>query len=106
MRFRSTAITLALAATPFASALAEDAGFWRGLLSTGATSATSYLTSRNDHKLVGAVQDDASSYVASAGAIRGPYLEAALQRLRADDPRLAGVSDLQLASAILAGSAE
>src|SRR5262245_60251022 len=101
MRICNTAITLALLASPFTSAMAEDDGFWRGILSTGATSATSYLTSNDDYKLVGPVQDDASSYVASGGAIRGPYLEATLQRLRADNPQLSEASDMQLATSIL-----
>ncbi|AOE84154.1 DUF2388 domain-containing protein [Pseudomonas sp. TCU-HL1] len=105
MRFRNTAATLALIALPFASAQArdhDDDDLLRSLLSTGATTASTYLTSGGDDKLVGPVQDDASSFIASDGAIRGPYLEAELQRLRQENPGLQASSDLELASAILA----
>ncbi|WP_044873003.1 DUF2388 domain-containing protein [Pseudomonas sp. LFM046] len=102
MRFRSTATALALIALPFASAMAEDDDLLRNLLSTGATTASSYITSGGDDKLVGPVQDDASSFIASDGAIRGPYLEAELQRLRNANPALRASSDLELAGAILA----
>ncbi|MDH4557408.1 DUF2388 domain-containing protein [Pseudomonas sp. BN417] len=102
MRFCNTAATLALIALPFASAMAEDDDLLRNLLSTGATTASTYLTSGGDQKLVGPVQDDASSFIASDGAIRGPYLEAELQRLRSENPGLQASSDLELASAILA----
>ncbi|MNT92876.1 hypothetical protein D3C72_2342320 [compost metagenome] len=47
------------------------------------------------------MRDDASSFIASDGAIRGPYLEAELQRLRSEHPALQGRSDQELASAIL-----
>ncbi|MNF59095.1 hypothetical protein D3C84_406750 [compost metagenome] len=102
MRFRNTAATLALIAVPFASAVAKDDDLLRDLISTGATTASSYLTSGDhDDKLVGPVRDDASSFIASDGAIRGPYLEAELQRLRSEHPALQGRSDQELASAIL-----
>ncbi|MNJ75877.1 hypothetical protein D3C77_730480 [compost metagenome] len=51
-----------------------------------------------------AAQDDAGSFVASEGAIRGPYLESAMQKVRADNPGLE-VSDMELAQAILAKNA-
>ncbi|MCO6058478.1 DUF2388 domain-containing protein [Pseudomonas sp. MOB-449] len=110
MRFRTTATCLALIALPFASAMArgdhdrhdDHDDLLRSLLSTGATTASTYLTSGGDDKLVGPVQDDASSFIASDGAIRGPYLEAELQRLRRESPGLQASSDLELASAILA----
>ena len=61
---------------------------------------TSDVTSSSfgDDKVVREAKDDAASFVASAGAMRGARLEAALQLLR---PHLAG-DDLQLAQAILA----
>ncbi|MNJ72461.1 hypothetical protein D3C77_691120 [compost metagenome] len=46
-------------------------------------------------------RDDASSFVASNGEIRGPYLEAALQRIRSEHPDLKA-TDSELANAILA----
>ncbi|MFZ3203276.1 MAG: DUF2388 domain-containing protein [Pseudomonas sp.] len=75
-------------------------GVVRDILSSGATTASTYLTFKDD-KLILPARDDASSYVASAGEIRGPYLEAALNRLRAEHPELQA-SDMELASAILA----
>ncbi|MDH4564867.1 DUF2388 domain-containing protein [Pseudomonas sp. BN411] len=107
MRVRNTAAALVLIAVPFASAEAkhdhdDHDDLLRNLISTGATTASSYITSGGDDKLVGPVKDDASSFIASDGAIRGPYLEAELQRLRQQNPDLQGSSDLELASAILA----
>ncbi|MDX1369919.1 DUF2388 domain-containing protein [Pseudomonas sp.] len=75
-------------------------GAVRDILSSGATTASTYLTFK-DKKLIVPARDDASSYVASAGEIRGPYLEAALNQLRAEHPDLQA-SDMELASAILA----
>ncbi|KAA5835566.1 DUF2388 domain-containing protein [Pseudomonas chlororaphis] len=101
MRFKTAVATLALLSLPVGSAMADS--FWRNILSTGATTASTYLTSK-DHKLIGAAQDDASSFVASEGNIRGPYLEAAMQKVRADNPGLQA-TDMELANAILAKNA-
>lgn len=106
MRLCNTAATLALITLPFASAMAKDDDLLRDLISTGATTASTYLTSGGDQKLVGPVRDDASSFIASDGAIRGPYLEAELQRLRSENPDLRASSDLELAGAILAADAQ
>ncbi|MCD4864463.1 MULTISPECIES: DUF2388 domain-containing protein [Pseudomonas] len=86
-----------LAATTAANA---DARFWRHAATLGATSGSFYTTSRDDHKIVAATQDDASSYLASNGQIRGPYLEAALRDMRAAEPGLKA-SDNDLAMRIL-----
>lgn len=94
---------LALSACLLAQTAAAD-GLLRDLLSSGATTATTYLSVK-DRKLVTAASEDASSFVASAGEIRGPHLEAALQRLRNDHPTLQDADDMTLASAILAASA-
>jgi uncharacterized protein (TIGR02448 family) len=102
MRSKLAVATLALLSLPVGSAMADDT-FWQNVISSGATTASSYLTSR-DHKLVVAAQDDAGSFVASNGAIRGPYLESAMQKVRADNPELQ-VSDMELANAILAKNA-
>ncbi|QQZ41884.1 DUF2388 domain-containing protein [Pseudomonas sp. SK3(2021)] len=101
MRFKTAVATLALLSLPVGSAMADS--FWRNILSTGATTASTYLTSK-DHKLIVAAQDDASSFVASEGNIRGPYLEAAMQKVRADNPGLQA-TDMELANAILAKNA-
>jgi len=88
-----------LSCIPFGAAMADE-GFVRQILSSGATTASTYMTFRDD-KLVAAAREDASSFVASDGAIRGPYLEAMLVKLRSEQPQLQA-SDMQLASAILA----
>lgn len=97
MRFFKPIVAMAciLAAAP---AFADS--FVRDILSSGATTASTYLTSK-DKKLTVPARDDASSFIASDGAIRGPYLEAALRQVRADHPDLQA-SDFELASAILA----
>ena len=53
-------------------------------------------------KMVRAAQDDAASFVASRGAIRGAQLEAALHAIRTQVPEAREASDLELAEAILA----
>lgn len=58
-------------------------------------------SSLNDDKIVRAARDDAASFVASAGAIRGAQLEAALRYIRQEAPQLRA-DDRQLAEAILA----
>lgn len=97
MRHTSLAV-LAFAALPLGSAMAD--GLVRDLLSSGATTGSTYLTFK-DNKLVIPAREDAGSFVASDGAIRGPYLEALLKQLRAEQPQLQA-SDMELASAILA----
>lgn len=99
MRTRLFAAVLALIALPVGSAMA-DSDFWRDIISSGATTASTYLTFKDD-KLIVAARDDASSFVASNGEIRGPYLEAALQRIRSEHPDL-NATDSELANAILA----
>lgn len=59
-------------------------------------------TSIRDSKIVLAARDDAASFVASQGAIRGAQLEAALGTIRSQVPEAQGASDLVLAEAILA----
>ena len=65
------------------------------------SSASSKTTSPND-KVVLQARDDAASFVASDGRIRGAQLEAALRHLREDDAGARRASDMQLAQAILA----
>lgn len=101
MRFKLAVATIALLALPVGSAMADS--FWRNVLSSGATTGSTYLTFK-DHKLIIAAQDDAGSFVASDGGIRGPYLEAAMQKVRADNPGLQA-TDMELANAILAKNA-
>ncbi|RMQ95372.1 Ribonucleotide reductase, alpha subunit [Pseudomonas savastanoi pv. glycinea] len=99
MRLKLAVATFALLSLPVGSAMA-DAGFWRDVISSGATTGSTYLTFK-DHKLIVAAQDDAGSFVASDGGIRGPFLEAAIQQVRSENPGL-NASDMDLANAILA----
>ncbi|PVZ10382.1 MULTISPECIES: DUF2388 domain-containing protein [unclassified Pseudomonas] len=101
MRWKTAVATAALLSLPVGSAMADT--FWRNILSSGATTASTYLTFK-DHKMVVAAQDDAGSFVASDGAIRGPFLEAAMQKIRTDNPGMQA-SDMDLANAILAKNA-
>ncbi|WVV49581.1 DUF2388 domain-containing protein [Pseudomonas sp. NA13] len=101
MRLKLAVATLALLSLPVGSAMADT--FWRNVISSGATTGSTYLTFK-DHKLIVAAQDDAGSFVASDGGIRGPYLEAAIQKVRADNPGLQA-TDMELANAILAKNA-
>lgn len=59
-------------------------------------------TSIRDSKIVLAARDDAASFVASQGQIRGAQLEAAIGVIRSQVPEAQGASDLVLAEAILA----
>lgn len=97
MRLNILAI-LALSCVPLGAAASN--GLVRDILSSGITTATTYMTF-HDAKLIVAAREEAGSFVASDGAIRGAYLEAMLQRLRSEQPQLQA-SDLQLARAILA----
>jgi uncharacterized protein (TIGR02448 family) len=65
------------------------------------TSASSGSTSGDD-KVVLQARDDAASFVASDGRIRGVQLEAALRHLRERNAGAQRASDMQLAQAILA----
>ncbi|MDH0646841.1 DUF2388 domain-containing protein [Pseudomonas sp. GD03858] len=101
MRFKTAIAATVLFSLPIGSAMADT--FWRNIISSGATTASTYLTFK-DHKLIVAAQDDAGSFVASEGAIRGPFLEAAMRQVRADNPGVQA-SDMELANAILAKNA-
>lgn len=91
-------VTCTLALAPIGSVMAD--GLVRDILSSGATTASTYLTFK-DNKLVIPAREEAGSFVASNGEIRGPYLEAMLKQLRSEQPQLQA-TDMELASAILA----
>lgn len=59
-------------------------------------------TSIRDMKVIREARDDAASFVASQGAIRGVQLEAAFDTLRSRLPEARDASDEALAQAILA----
>jgi len=69
--------------------------------SAAGSSASSGSTSPDD-KVVLQARDDAASFVASDGRIRGAQLEAALRHLRESNAGAQRASDMQLAQAILA----
>jgi uncharacterized protein (TIGR02448 family) len=82
-----------------------------GATSAGASAATagssvgasaSSKTTSPDNKVVLQARDDAASFVASNGRIRGVQLEAALLHLRAHHADAQRATDMQLAQAILA----
>lgn len=100
MRLKYAVAAAALLSLPV-SAMAD--GFWRDVLSSGATTGSTYLTFKKDRKVI-AAQDDAGSFVASNGEIRGPYLESAMKQVRSDNPNL-NISDMDLANAILVKNA-
>jgi uncharacterized protein (TIGR02448 family) len=58
-------------------------------------------SSDDDKRIIRAAREDAATFVASSGEIRGVYVEAALQLIRQRQPDLQA-SDMQLAEAILA----
>lgn len=88
---------IALSSPAFAGSFAGTTG---GASAAG-SSASSGSTSGND-KVVVQAREDAASFVASDGRIRGVQLEAALRHLRASNDDARAASDLQLAQAILA----
>lgn len=100
---RSTALlsaafaVLALAATE--PAIASSFGGTSAGASSAGASGSSGSTSGDD-KVVLQARDDAASFVASQGDIRGSHLEAALRHIRGKLPSLAA-NDMQLAQAIL-----
>lgn len=89
---------LALSITP---ALAGSFAASTASSAAGGTSASSKTTTPDD-KLVLEARDDAASFVASDGRIRGAQLEAALRHLRESNANAQRASDMQLAQAILA----
>lgn len=61
---------------------------------------TQVTTAPFERKIVLAAHDDAATFIASDGVVRGAQLESALLFLRQNSPQLKG-SDLELAQAIL-----
>ena len=95
-------LTFALLACSITPAIAGSfAGTSAGTSAAG-SSASSGSTSPDDDKVVLQARDDAASFVASDGRIRGAQLEAALRHLRERDTSAQRASDMQLSQAILA----
>jgi uncharacterized protein (TIGR02448 family) len=97
---RPTLICALLACSITPAIAASFAATSAGASSAG-SSASSDSTSGDD-KVVLQARDDAASFVASNGQIRGVQLEAALRHLRERDAVAQRASDMQLAQAILA----
>lgn len=97
IRFLLIAALLALSVPAFASSFA---GTSAGASSAGSSASSG--SSSGDDKMVLRARDDAASFVASEGRIRGARLEAALRQLRERNPAARGASDMELARAILA----
>ena len=100
LRLLSAAALLAVAANANATSfIATTDGIVGTLKAT--TDLTSDATgSFRDNKIVRAARDDAASFVASEGAIRGVKLESAFEAIRQQAPQLQA-TDAQLAQAIL-----
>ena len=94
-------LTIALLACSISAAFAGSFAASTASTSAGGTSASS-KTSSPDDKVVLQARDDAASFVASDGRIRGAQLEAALRHLRERNAGALRASDMQLAQAILA----
>lgn len=90
--------TLGLASGAHASSLVATTDTLLGAAAGTVDSLSDATSSLRDAKVVRAARDDAASFVASAGNLRGARLEAVLQVLR---PRHPEASDTQLAEAIL-----
>ncbi|MGH8353252.1 MAG: DUF2388 domain-containing protein [Pseudomonas sp.] len=101
LRLLSAAALLTIATGASASSfVATTDVVGRAVVATTDTS-SDLSSSLKDDKIFRAARDDAASFVASQGAIRGAQLEAALRHIRQQAPHLAA-SDGQLAEAILA----
>ncbi|MBH3426558.1 MAG: DUF2388 domain-containing protein [Pseudomonas sp.] len=100
-RLFGAALVLAVASTANATSFVVTTDtVVRGVAAS--TDATSDVTSSfKDDKVVRAARDDAASFVASQGNIRGVKLESAFAHIRQQAPTLQA-SDAQLAQAILA----
>ncbi|WP_047290239.1 DUF2388 domain-containing protein [Pseudomonas protegens] len=101
LRLISAAALLALAANAHATSLIVTTDAIVGALKATTDATSDATSSLRDNKIVRAARDDAASFVATDGAIRGVKLESALAHIRQQAPQLQA-SDAQLAQAILA----
>lgn len=100
-RLIGAAALLALTTSATASSFVATTDAIVGGVAATSEATSDLSSSLRDDKLVLAARDDAASFVASAGEIRGVRLEAALQHIRSRVPALGAAEDLQLAQAIL-----
>ena len=86
-----------LVCIPAGSALARVDG--RDVATSAGISASLYSTFKDDKRIIPA-NDELSAFIASDGAIRGAYVESALEQVRKDNPGL-NATDEELARALL-----
>jgi len=96
------ATTLCLAASAQAQTLVATSNIIVRALDRSFDFTSDTTTSVRDMKVVRAARDDAASFVASQGEIRGVQLEAAFATLRERLPEARQADDQVLAEAILA----
>lgn len=100
-RLLGAALFLALASTAHATSFIVTTDSLVGALKATSDATSDVTSSFRDDKVVRAARDDAASFVASNGDIRGVKLESAFVHIRQQVPTLQA-SDAQLAQAILA----
>ena len=101
LRFLSVAALLAVAANSHATSFIVTTDAVVNALKATSDATTDVVSSSfKDNKIVLAARDDAASFVATEGAIRGVKLESALDYIRHQAPQL-NATDAQLAQAIL-----
>lgn len=100
--FSTLAAIVLLSATAQAQTLVATSNIIVRALDRSFDFTSDTTTSIRDSKVVLAARDDAASFVASQGQIRGAQLEAAIGAIRSQVPEAKGTSDLVLAEAILA----
>jgi len=103
LRLLSAAALFAVAASAQATSFIVTTDAVVNALKATSDATTNIVSSSfKDDKIVLAARDDAASFVASNGDIRGAHLEAALNTLRTRVPEARDASDQVLAEAILA----
>ena len=100
LRLLSAAALLTLAAGANASSFIVTTDAIVGTLKQTTDLTSDATGSFRDNKIVRAARDDAASFVASEGAVRGVRLESAFEYIRQQAPQLQA-TDTQLAQAIL-----
>ena len=100
LRLLSAAALLAVAANSNATSFIVTTDSIVGALKATSDATSDITSSFRDDKIVRAARDDAASFVATEGAIRGVKLESALAHIRVQAPQL-DATDSQLAQAIL-----
>ncbi len=96
------ALLLGLSSAASASTLYTSSDALAGSVDSTSDGTSGTSGSFSNDKVVLAARDDAASYVASSGGIRGAHLEAAFVHIREQFPTARQASDDELARAILA----